>query len=142
MKRTIRLRNAGFTLLEIMLVVMIIALLAGAAIYGLSGNLDTARIIRTEGDIKTIGTQLMVYEARNGSFPSAQQGLKALVVRPDTEPRPRNWSQYMPEVPRDGWGQEFNYVAPGIRNPQSYDLFSSGPDKIPNTPDDIGNWSK
>jgi general secretion pathway protein G len=140
MKRTLRRSNLGFTLLEIMLVVLIIGLLIGMAVKYLGGNIDIAMKTRAQGDIQSVTTQLMIYRAQNGFFPTTEQGLKALTAKPETDPRPRNWSQLMPTVPRDGWDMEYNYVAPGKHNPNSYDLFSSGPDRKPDTADDIGNW--
>jgi general secretion pathway protein G len=141
MKRTFRPSTAGFTLLEIMLVVMIIALLAGSAIYFLLPNLGVARSTRVQGDIKSIDTQLMIYNSLNGFYPSTAQGLKALVEKPDGEPRPRNWRNLMKEVPVDPWGMEYRYASPGVHNPNSYDIWSSGPDRIAgNTDDEGGNW--
>ena len=135
-------QRTGFTLLEIMLVVIIIALLMGAAIWGVSGNLEDAQKARAMADIRSIGTQLTVYQAQNGFLPSTEQGLKALVVKPDSEPKPRSWRQYMTEVPEDAWKQPYFYLQPGKRNPNSYDLFSAGKDRKPDTSDDIGNWKQ
>jgi general secretion pathway protein G len=133
-------QRSGFTLLEIMLVVMIIALLAGSAIYFMGGNIEDAQRVRATSDIRSISTQLMVYQASNGFLPSTEQGVKALVSKPETEPRPRSWRQYMSEVPRDPWDQEYFYEQPGKRNPNGYDLYSAGKDRKPGTADDIGNW--
>lgn len=139
MKRLAR-SQAGFTLLEIMLVVMIIALLAGAAIWGMKDNVGVARDARAKGDLNSITTALMMYQAANGHFPSTEQGLKALVTKPTTEPRPRQWRQLMKEVPLDPWQVEYRYERPGTRSQDGYDLYSSGADNQPNTSDDIGNW--
>lgn len=133
-------RQSGFTLLEIMLVVVIISLLLGAAIYNMGGNVETARKVRVETDVSAIKTQLRLYNGLNGFYPSTQQGLKALVTQPTSEPRPRRWTQSFEQVPRDPWGNEYNYLLPGKHNPNSFDLFSSGPDLQPGTADDIGNW--
>lgn len=138
MKRSLHLRTAGFTLLEIMLVVMIIALLAGSAIYMMGGNITVAKDGRVDTDIQTIKTQLMVYEAAVGHLPGTEQGLKALMAPP--QPKPRNWKKLMDKMPMDPYGQEYHYVQPGVHNPDSYDLFSAGKDNIPNTADDRGNW--
>jgi len=139
MKRLAR-SQAGFTLLEIMLVVMIIALLAAAAIYGLGGNMDIARETRVRTDLNALKSSLMVYEGTNGHLPTTEQGLKALVTKPTTEPRPRNWRKLTDEIPRDPWQVEYRYERPGTRSNQGYDLYSCGPDNLPNTSDDIGNW--
>lgn len=140
MKRSLHLRSAGFTLLEIMLVVMIIALLAGSAIFMMRGNLDVANDVRIRGDIQSMGTPLMVYRSSNGFLPTTEQGLKALVTKPESSPKPRNWQRLLDKVPIDPYGMEYNYVQPGTHNPDSYDLFSSGPDRIVGTADDKGNW--
>src|SRR5436190_1110268 len=95
---------AAFTLLEIMLVVMIIAILAGSAIYLMRDQVGQAAVVRAEGDIQQILTQLQFYAVRNGMPPTTAQGLDALVNRPNGEPQPRKWSQLMKEVPLDPWG--------------------------------------
>ena len=129
----------GFTLIEIMLVVAIIIVLMGSAIYLLTGNLDIAKEQRARGDIATIGTQLRLYETLNMILPSTEQGINALVQRPVTEPMPSRWKQLLQEVPVDPWGMQYVYRYPGVRNPDSFDLFSTGPDKV-ESDDDIGNW--
>src|SRR5262245_33515189 len=102
-----RTMNAGFTLLEIMLVVMIIALLAGSAIYLMRNNVEHARIVRAGTDIEHLKTQLQLYESLNGSLPTTEQGLRALVVQPATEPKPRKWRQIISDLPLDPWGTEY-----------------------------------
>ena len=140
MKRSLHFRSAGFTLLEIMLVVMIIALLAGSAIYMMGGNLEVANNVRIKGDMQSLGTPLMVYRSSNGFLPTTEQGLKALVSKPESSPKPRNWQKLMDSVPIDPYGMEYNYVQPGVHNPDNYDLFSAGKDRVAGTPDDKGNW--
>ncbi len=142
MKRSLRSLRAGFTLIEIMMVVMIIGLLAGVAAYTLGDNLGVAKDTKIKSDLQTISTQLMVYESMNGFPPSSEQGLKALVQQPSSAPAPRNWRQLLKEVPLDPWGMEYQYTAPGKRNSDGYDLFSAGKDRIPGTEDDMGNWRK
>ncbi len=137
-----RSSQAGFTLIEIMMVVMIIGLLAGVAAYNMGGNIGVAQDTKIRSDIQTIQTQLMVYESMNGFAPSSEQGLKALVQAPSSSPAPRNWRQLMKEVPLDPWGMEYQYVAPGRRNADSYDIFSAGKDRTPGTDDDQGNWKR
>ncbi|HEX4086858.1 MAG TPA: type II secretion system major pseudopilin GspG [Chthoniobacteraceae bacterium] len=141
MRLTQKLKH-GFTLLEIMLVVMIIALLAGSAIYLMGGNLGIAQEVRARADLQAIETQLKLYQAFNGFLPTTEQGLQALVTRPDTDPKPTQWRQYMPTVPLDPWHQPYIYENPGKHNPNSYDLYSAGADRKPGTDDDIGNWEK
>lgn len=129
--------NAGFTLLEIMLVVMIIGLLLGTAIYKLRGNVEVGRAVAVESSLQSIKTQIKLYESLNGFPPTTEQGLKALVAQPQNEPRPTRWTQLLDAVPKDPWGKEFVYISPGRKNPNGYDLYSAGPDRAPDTPDDL-----
>ena len=140
MKRLVQKSKAAFTLLEIMLVVMIIALLAGSAIYLMRGNVDQAKYVRVESDVQAIQTQLQFYETQNGSMPSTEQGLRALVEKPGGDPQPRKWRQLMPSLPADPWGLDYQLRNPGTKSKDGYDVFSSGKDRKPNTEDDIGNW--
>jgi len=127
----LREKQQGFTLLEIMLVVTIIALLLGTAIYKLTGNVEYARDTRVRADIQGINTQLKLYESMNGFFPTTDQGLQALVVQPDTDPRPTRWYQLYKEMPKDPWQNNYIYICPGLKNPNSYDLYSAGPSRKP-----------
>jgi len=132
-------RSAGYTLFEIMLVLGIIAVLVGSAIYLLVGNLDVAKESRVDADIQSISTQLRVYEMQNLRPPTTEQGLQALVTRPGGDPPPRRWRQLMSQIPLDPWGIAYKYYWPGKKNPQGFDLFSCGPDRQEGTEDDIGN---
>lgn len=127
--RSYRRNQAGYTLFEIMLVLGIITILVGSSIYMLAGNLDVAKEKRVETDVRSISTQLGVYEMENYFFPSTEQGLEALVARPTTEPIPRKWKRLLEAVPLDPWGTPYQYTYPGKRNPQSYDVYSLGPDR-------------
>jgi general secretion pathway protein G len=133
-------RQSGFTLLEIMLVVAIIGVLLSVAIYKMAPALDVAKGTKTKADIQMIRTMLLSYSGSNGFYPTTEQGLKALVVRPDTEPAPQSWRRLMEDVPKDAWGMEYVYRNPGTRNPSGYDLFSVGPDRKPDTADD--DWGQ
>ena len=128
--------QSAFTLLEIMLVVMIIGLLLGTAIYKLRGNVETARMVAVESSLQSVRTQLKLYESMNGFAPTTDQGLQALVQQPQAEPRPTRWTQLLDSVPKDPWGKDFVYLNPGRKNPNSYDLYSCGPDRTPDTADD------
>lgn len=119
----------GYTLFEIMLVLGIIAVLVGSAIFLLVGNVDAAKEQRVDTDVQAITTQLKMYEMQNYSFPVTEQGLEALVKKPTTEPLPRRWRQFMQSVPLDPWGTPYHYEFPGKRNPRGFDLFSLGPDR-------------
>ncbi len=143
--RTLRRRSAvrtlaGFTLIEIMLVVGIITVLMGAAIYYLSGNLDIAKEQRVRADIQAIAMQLKTYETLNLFLPSSEQGLKALVERPTTQPVPERWKQMFEKMPIDPWGHTYSYRSPGRKNAKGFDLFSLGADGTEGSEDDIGNW--
>ena len=128
--------NDGFTLLEIMLVVTIIALLLGAAIYKLGGNVEYSRHVRISSDIQGINTQLKLYESMNGFFPTTEQGLQALVTQPSSDPQPTRWYQLYKELPKDPWNNTYIYINPGRKNPNGYDLYSAGQDRRPDTADD------
>ena len=139
MKLESKKRNA-FTLLEIMLVVAIISMLLGSAIYAVKDKLGFAQDTRVKADIQNISTQLIMYQGMNGFLPTTEQGLKALVTRPDTNPRPRQWRQSFDKIPVDPYGMEYKYVEPGIHNTGGYDLYTMGPDRKDGTADDSGNW--
>lgn len=136
-----RQANQGYTLIEIMLVLSIIAVLLAAGIRYLTGNLDTAREIRVKGDLEAITIQLQTYEMQNLFKPTTEQGLQALITMPTTEPKPTRWRQLLKkEALLDPWGSPYKYANPGKHNPSSFDLYSIGPDRIEGTSDDMGNW--
>ena len=135
-----RRHPAAYTLFEIMLVLGIIAVLVGSAIYLLVGNLDVAKEARVDADIKSISTQLRTYEMQNLRPPTTEQGLQALVTRPSGDPAPRRWKQLLQEIPLDPWGSPYKYYSPGRKNPTGFDLFSVGPDRTEGGGDDIGNF--
>jgi len=130
-------REAAYTLFEIMLVLGIIAVLVGSAIYLLVGNVDVARVQRVDSDKQAITTQLKTYEMMNYTFPTTEQGIEALVKRPATEPVPKRWTQLLQSVPLDPWGTPYVYVYPGKSNPKGFDLYSLGPDRR-ESEDDVG----
>lgn len=136
-----RKARQGFSLIEIMLVVGIIATLMGGAAFMLSGNLDIAKEQRARSDILAIKAQLKTYEMLNLFLPTTEQGVEALVSPPSGEPAPRRWKQLMEEIPIDPWGTKYQYVLPGKHNPNSFDLYSLGPDRV-ESEDDIGNWKE
>jgi general secretion pathway protein G len=139
--RRVSRRTGAYTLFEIMLVLGIIAVLVGSAIYLLVGNIDVARQSRVDADFQAISTQLRTYEMQNMRMPTTAQGLEALVRRPSTEPLPRRWVQLMERVPLDPWGEPYLYRNPGKLNPQGFDLLSKGPDRTEGGGDDITNQS-
>lgn len=135
--------TAGYTLVEIMLVLAIISVLIGAAIYKMSGSLDAARETRVGADIASITTALKTYEMQNLFLPTTEQGLEALSKPPTTDPKPRRWHKLWESdtLPTDPWGMPYQYRNPGVKNPNGFDLFSFGPDRKESA-DDLGNWNK
>jgi len=132
--------SAAFTLIEIVIVLTIISILAAGSIYMLKGNVDVAKETRVDSDLQNIMTQLQLYEARNMRAPTTEQGLKALVEKPTTEPLPEKWSALLEEVPKDPWGTEYKYRDPPQKSKKPYDVYSVGKDGTEGTEDDIGNW--
>ncbi|MDP3981279.1 MAG: type II secretion system major pseudopilin GspG [Chlamydiota bacterium] len=135
-------KDVGFTLIEIMLVMVIIGLLAAFAIPRLAGKGKEARISAASFDIESnIRTALSMYELDNGLFPSSEQGLDALLNKPSGEPAPMHWNgPYLEKKPKDPWARQYAYKYPGDHNKNGYDLFSLGPDGLEGTSDDIANW--
>ncbi len=132
--------QAAFTLLEIMIVVSIIVILLGLAISKMGNPTGFAKGVAVKADLQAIGTQLMQYEAMNGFYPTTEQGIQALVSQPSSEPRPNRWYPFFREMPKDPWGMPYSYRCPGIKHPDKYDLFSDGPDRLPDTADD--DWGE
>lgn len=132
----------GFTLIEIMIVVIIIAAMAAMVIPRLAGRSEQARVAIAQADINSnISMALKLYELDNGNYPTSAQGLKALLVKPASSPAPINWNgPYLEREPIDPWGSPYQYKCPGVRNPSGYDLYSLGKDGAPGTEYDIGNW--
>lgn len=127
-KTSLKNSQSAYTLVEIMLVLAIISVLVGSAIYLLANNVDIAKEQRVEADFQAISTQLKTYEMRNFAVPTTEQGLEALVKRPTSKPEPRKWSQLMEAIPLDPWGNPYLYRTPGKFYP-AYDLYSWGPDR-------------
>jgi general secretion pathway protein G len=136
----LRTKRNAFTLLEIMIVVSIIVVLLGLAISKIGNPTGFAKSTAVRADIQSIGTQLKLYESMNGFYPTTEQGLQALVTPPDTEPKPSRWYQLFKEYPKDPWRNNYVYRCPGTKHPDSYDLFSAGPDRIADTADD--DWGE
>jgi general secretion pathway protein G len=133
--------RAGFTLIELMLVVVIIGALAAMVVPRLAGRSEEARRGIAEADIKgNVSLALRLYEVDNGRYPSTEQGLTALQTKPNGAPTPKNWKgPYLEQEPTDPWGQPYQYKYPGSHPPFDYDLSSLGPDGT-TSDDDISNW--
>ena len=135
--------RAGFTLLEILLVVVIIGMLVSVAVVKLGGQSQRAKLVATQRQIDAYKTALGIYELDNGFYPSTEQGLQSLVAQPGSAPAPSNWKgPYLdpPLLRDDPWGSKYLYKNPGEHNTTGYDLYSPGQDKVEGTEDDIGNW--
>jgi len=135
---------SGFTLIEIMLVVIIIIVLAAMVAPNLAGRGEQARRAAAQADIDAnLSTALDLYEFDNGQYPLTQQGLIALLQKPTATPVPMNWSgPYLKKrkIPQDPWGRDYVYISPGVHNTDSYDLYSYGQDGTDATDDDVINW--
>jgi general secretion pathway protein G len=139
-----RRRPRGFTLIEIMVVVVIIGLLAAAILPQLMGNVDQARIAKAKQDIQAIETALTMFRLDNSRYPTTDQGLRALVQQP-TDPAIRNWRPggYVKKASKDPWENDYQYIYPGTHGTE-YDLFSLGADGQlggEGIDADIGNWN-
>lgn len=132
-------RRSGFTLLEMVIVLGIIAMILGGAIFAMKGIAGNAKLAQTEADFKAIDTSLMSYQLLAGNFPTTQQGLQAMVTKPTTTPVPRRWSQISKKVPLDPWKNEYRYRFPGKKNAAEPEIYSLGADGIENTADDISS---
>ncbi len=135
--------DAGLTLIELMVVVVILALLAVAIVPRVIDRPDQARVARASADIAAISSALNLYRLDTGSYPSTEQGLTALVEKPKKQPVPRNWAEsgYINRLPDDPWGRPYLYLTPGEHG--TFDLFSLGVDGQAGgtgTDADITNW--
>lgn len=139
MKKEMKCRNRGFTLLEMMVVLAIIAIILGGAVRVLKGVIDSAREDRVRSDYVTLEAALLKYQISSGTLPTSEQGLEALVSRPTTAPVPRRWTQIADAVPLDPWYHPYRYRFPGSRNPRRFEILCSGPDGLPGTEDDISS---
>jgi len=134
----------GFTLIEIMVVVVIIGLLAAMIVPSMFKNVEKARVTKVKSDIQAIETALTMYKLDNFKYPSMELGLTALSQKPN-DPTVRNWREggYLNRDSKDPWGNAYQYIIPGTHG-QEYDLFSFGADSVEGGEDanaDIGNWN-
>jgi general secretion pathway protein G len=139
----VRQRHSGFTLIEILVVIVIIGILATLVVPKLMSRPDEARLVATKQEIQTILQALKMYRLDNGRYPTTEQGLMALVKKPNSGPAPRNWKDegYLEKLPRDPWGTAYQYLQPGSHG--EIDVFSLGADGISGGEGidaDIGSW--
>jgi general secretion pathway protein G len=137
------LNQGGFTLIEIMVVVVILSILAAIVIPKIMDRPDQARIVKVAQDVRVIESALKLYKLDNYFYPSTDQGLEALIRHPTDDPEPKNWKDggYLDRLPIDSWGGEYLYLNPGVHGP--IDIFSMGADGQPGGEGvnaDIGNW--
>jgi general secretion pathway protein G len=139
--RSTRALRSGFTLLEMVIVLGIIAVLLGGSIALIGGIGDSAKMQRVDADFNSLGSAIEGYKLNAGNYPTTQQGLKALIERPTTSPQPRRWVKVIPKgkIPQDPWGKDYRYAFPGSKNASTFELVSNGPDGIPNNQDDISS---
>jgi general secretion pathway protein G len=142
------MRNAywqrGFTLLEVMVVVVILGILAALVVPRIIGRPDEARAIAAKQDIASLMQALKLYRLDNQRYPVTEQGLQALIVQPATAPLAPNWKAggYVERLPNDPWGHPYQYLNPGVRG--EIDVFSLGADRAPGgegSDADIGSWN-
>lgn len=141
-----RNKQRGFTLIEIMVVVVILGVLAALVVPQIMSRPDQAKATAAQSDIHAIAMALDIYRLDNHQYPSSQQGLQALVSKPSGSPAARNWNPdgYLKRLPVDPWGNDYQYRVPGTKG-GAYDLFSFGADgKLggEGVNSDIGNWEQ
>jgi len=134
-------KQQGFTLLEIMVVIVILGVLASMIVPNLMGNKDKADRQKVVSDVIALENSLDMYKLDNGSYPSTEQGLEALVTEPSGSPEPRNYREdgYIKRLPQDPWGNDYVLNHPGEHG--KIDVLSVGQDGEEGTDDDIGNWN-
>ena len=133
----------GFTLIEIMVVIVILGVLAALVVPRVLDRPDDARIVAAKSDIATIMQALKLYRLDNQRYPTTEQGLNALVTKPEQPPLPPNWKPggYLERLPKDPWGEPYQYLSPGLKG--EVDVFSFGADKQAGGTGrdaDIGSW--
>jgi general secretion pathway protein G len=133
-------RHTGFTLIEVMVVVVILSILASFIIPKIMDRPEQARITKAKNDIRALESALNLYRLDNMFYPSTDQGLEALVTQPSGAPEPKNWKQggYVDRLPTDPWGNPYLFLNPGAHG--AIDIYTSGPD-LQSPDDDIGNWN-
>ena len=138
-------RRRGFTLIEVLLVLVILVILASLAGMALFPMQRKAKVDAAKAQIDLFKTPLNLFQLSVGSYPTGQQGLQALLAPPNDLDGTAKWEGPYLEassIPLDPWGRPYLYKFPGDRNPNSYDISSSGPDGVDGTADDIGNWTE
>ncbi|RUO37426.1 type II secretion system protein GspG [Aliidiomarina shirensis] len=133
--------QSGFTMVEMMVVIVILGVLATLVVPQFLGQRERADMQKAISDITALENAMVMYSAENGVYPTTEQGLEALVTKPQGDPQPRSYPEagYIRRLPADPWGNEYRLLSPGQNG--RFDIFSVGPDGQPGTEDDIGNWN-
>jgi general secretion pathway protein G len=134
--------QSGFTLIEVMVVVVILGILASVIIPKIMDKPDEARIVKAKQDIRTLESTLEMYRLDNYVYPTTDQGLQALAQKPSANPEPPHWKQYLDRLPVDPWGRPYQYLNPGSHG--TVDIWTNGADGQPGGDGvnaDIGNWN-
>ena len=134
-------RQTGFTLIELMVVLVIIGVLAALIVPNVLDRADDARATAAKTDVNNLTQALKLYRLDNQRYPSAEQGLQALIIKPSTAPIPGNWKPYLEKLPNDPWGRPYQYLNPGIKG--EIDVMSFGADGQSGGEGkdaDIGSW--
>ena len=128
-------RQRGFTLIELMVVLAILGVLAALVVPNVLGRADDARITAAKTDVSNLMQALKLYRLDNQNYPTAEQGLSALVVKPTNGPAPANWKPYIDKLPNDPWGRPYHYMNPGVKG--EIDVLSLGADGQPGDKDPL-----
>ena len=139
--RNIRHRQAGFSILELLLVLVILSILAGIVGMRFTGQSKEARISAAKAQLSELKMALDTFEIKAGTYPTTRQGLEALVEKPAGMSIEKWPGKMFPRIPKDQWDNEWQYRFPGTQNEEGYDLYSYGPDGQKGGGDDITNWS-
>jgi len=134
-------RQRGFTLIELMVVLAIIGVLAALVVPNVLNRADDARVTAAKTDVGNLMNALKLYRLDNQTYPTAEQGLNALVAKPTAGPTPLNWKSYIDKLPNDPWGRPYQYMNPGVKG--EVDVLSLGADGQPGGEGknaDIGSW--
>ena len=135
-------KQSGFTLIEVIVVLVILGILASIVAPNVIGNVDKSRVVKAKQDIRSLESALQMYRVDNFRYPTTDQGLQALVEKPTTGSEAKNWQKggYIPKLPKDPWQNDYQYISPGETG--DYDLYTLGADGVPGGTDynaDISN---
>lgn len=131
--------NTGFTLMEVLLVLVILVILGSMAVGMFTGVQEQAEIDAARSQVATFKRQIQIYRQQLSQYPTS---LQDLIVQPTNLTKPERWTKLLDvnEIPLDPWGSQYQYKQPGTHNPDSFDVWSVGPDRADGSEDDIGNW--